>query len=79
MENIADLGEKSSVKLNNSALKIGTAYHLIMENLTYKEDLMDIISIMADLEQSGKLDKESLKFISSSSNCTTITINVKIN
>lgn len=64
VENIADLGEKSSVKLNNSALKIGTAYHLIMENLTYKEDLMDIISIMADLEQSGKLDKESLKFIS---------------
>jgi len=63
VENISDLSISSASSLDNNALKVGTAYHLIMENLSYNECLIDVISIMADLENSGKLDKEVLKFI----------------
>lgn len=61
--NISDIHSSNIEVTNDISLQVGTAYHFVMEQLTYREDLMDIISIMADLEQSGKLDKETLKYI----------------
>lgn len=48
---------------NNISLKIGNAYHLIMQKLSYKETEFEIAELINLLVKNGEIEKEVLPFV----------------
>jgi len=45
------------------ALKLGTAYHFVMQNINFNENYLDIESLINDLIANGQIEKDLVKLI----------------